>query len=123
VRRVAAYRDRLKHEEHPTGEIRVGVFIASDLAAQVFEPDLLSEDVLAAWETPAEQLGNGVDRRPRTFPASALEQDHEVVVALASHLAPAPRTHQDDGRIGIDAERLESLATLDQPAPSVLEQR
>jgi hypothetical protein len=41
VRRVAAYRDGLEHEEHPTCEICVGVLIASDLAAQIFKPDQL----------------------------------------------------------------------------------
>jgi hypothetical protein len=116
VGRVAAYWDRLEHEEHAAREVCVAVLVASDLAAQVIEPYLLAEDLLGARRTTAEKLSDRVDRRARVLTRWSLEHDHEIVVALAGHLVTAPRAHQNDGRVPIGLKLCNSLSTFDQAA-------
>jgi hypothetical protein len=48
----------------------------------------------------------------RSVARRSLEQNHEVVIALARDLASTPGAHEDHGRSRIDIHRAESLATF-----------
>ncbi len=88
---------------------RVGVFVSSNLPAEIIERDRVAENVFNAWCGAAENLSDLLDGRPRGVQHGAREHDHEVVVAFARDLVPAPRPGQDDGGALIYLDRLESL--------------
>lgn len=90
VKRGAADRHRLEDEKHPPCEVRVAVLVATDLAAEILKRHALAEDPLdPGWPT-AERGRHLLDRRSRIGPGRPLEQDDDVVIALASNLAPPP---------------------------------
>lgn len=108
----AADRNRLENEQHPAGEIGIGVFVPTNLPSEIVKSHRLAENVLNAWGRTAKDPSDHIDRRPRGLPRRALEHDHEVVITLARDLVPAPRARQDNGRVSIRLDRLKCPPAL-----------
>jgi hypothetical protein len=83
---------------------------------KIVKGHVLAEYVLASGRPGAENVSDFLNRRPGAGSRRALEQDHEVVVALARNLAPAPRAGQNNGRVVIDLDRCEPLAAFEKSA-------
>src|SRR5215207_4037193 len=113
---LAAHRHGLEDEQRAAREVGVGVLVAPDLASQVLEPYLRAEDLLGARRASAENLGHPIDSGVRVLASRSLEQNHEIVVALAGDLAATPRPHQHHGRSRVDLDGAKSLPALAESA-------